>query len=820
MSRRNLAGGVVAKLCILWDQQALADHRAGRDMRNGASGRMISIGDPVTARFPARSLWIALLVIAGAILGLRSVARADDPAHFVGGEICAGCHAAEDARWKGSHHAQAMRSATAATVLGDFADAKVDHFGVETTFSRAGDKFMVRTDGPDGAPHDYEIAYTFGVYPLQQYLIAMPGGRLQALGFAWDSRPKEQGGQRWFHLYPDQALPAGDRLHWTGRDQTWNYMCADCHSTDVKKAFDLTTNTYATTWTDVDVSCESCHGPGSRHVAWAGMPVTRGTDATARADTDHKGLTNWLKATDEGRWEMNAETGIARRTEPLVSAELDTCAACHSRRRVISKDALPGAPLLDSYAPAYLEPGLYHADGQIDGEVFEYGSFVQSRMYHAGVTCSNCHEPHSLKLVADDNALCGQCHMPAKFDAAEHSHHQPGGAGALCVNCHMPAKTYMVVDRRRDHGFRVPRPDLTASIGTPNACTQCHAGQSPDWAARAIAGWYPNGRQIQAHYATALNAGRTGAANAEQQLDQLVLDASQPAIARASALLLLPGYAGVASQAAIKAAIADPSALVRSALPRALPPPLSRAAAQTIMTLLGDSVRAVRVEAARALSGIDPNTMTQDQRNAFDSAYRELIDAEMVDADRPEAHLNLGLLDLRHRAPADAEAEYLTALRLDPGFVPALANLADLDRMRGQDQQGADLLRKALVIEPKNADVRHMLGLLLIRQHNYAEAVDQLRQASELAPENMRYVYVYAVALNSTGATAEAIALLERTHRQHPTNGDILTALTTMTRDKGDFAAALRYAHELAALYPTDMRVRAMVMDLEKRQAQ
>ena len=235
-------------------------------------------------------------------------------------------------------------------------------------------------------------------------------------------------------------------------------------------------------------------------------------------------------------------------------------------------------------------------------------------------------------------------------------------------------------------------------------------------------------------------------------------------------MLLLPRYASPASEAAIKAAIVDPSALVRAAVPRALPSSPSRAVVQAVAPLLGDPIRAVRIEAARALAGIDPNTMTQDQRNAFDSAYRELVAAEMVDADRPEAHLNLGLLDLRHQQPADAEAEYRTALRLDPSFVPALANLADLDRMRGQDQQGADLLRKALAIEPKNADVRYSLGLLLVRQHNYAEALDQLRQASELAPDNARYAYVYAIALNSTGAAREAVALLERTHRQHPTD--------------------------------------------------
>jgi Tfp pilus assembly protein PilF len=525
-----------------------------------------------------------------------------------------------------------------------------------------------------------------------------------------------------------------------------------------------------------------------------------------------------LKATDEGHWEMNPATGIAKRTEPLASAESDTCAACHARRRVIAKNAAPDGKFLDSYLPALLEPGLYHADGQIDGEVFEYGSFVQSRMHHAGVTCSDCHDPHSLTLRAEGNALCGQCHLPSKFDVAEHHHHQPDSTGAQCVNCHMPTKTYMVVDRRRDHSFRVPRPDLSSSIGTPNACTQCHTDRPADWAARAIAGWYPQGRQTQSQFGTALYAGRTGAFDAERRLDELILDRSQPDIARASALLLLLRYATPASEAAIKAGIADPSALVRSAVPRALPPSPSQTVVQAVAPLLSDPVRAVRIEAARALSGGDLNTMTQDQRTAFDAAYRELVAAEMVDADRPEAHLNLGLLNLRRRAPAEAEAEYRTALRLDPGFVPALANLADLDRMRGQDQQGAELLRQALLIEPNNADVRHSLGLLLARQRNYAEALGQLRQASELAPDNVRYAYVYAIALNSTGAVPQAMALLERAHRQHPTDTDVLVALVSIARDNRDFATALRYARELAGLHPADMQLRAMVLDLEKRQ--
>jgi predicted CXXCH cytochrome family protein len=765
------------------------------------------------AAFARRAATVVLIVLASAFV--REDAYGDEPATFVGGLVCSGCHATEAERWKGSHHALAMQKPTQTTVLGDFANTQLEHFGVTTTLSRSGDKFIVGTEGPDGGPHEYEIAYTFGVYPLQQYLIAFPGGRYQALGIAWDSRPKEAGGQHWLHLYPDQRLPAGDRLHWTGRDQTWNYMCADCHSTNLQKNYNLAANTYATSWTDVDVSCEACHGPGSRHVAWAKAR----SDPPPYGAQDRIGLTASLKPTDEGRWEMNPETGIARRTAPLVSAELDGCAACHSRRKVITKEHPPSARFLDAYIPAYLEPGLYHADGQIDGEVYEYGSFLQSRMRAAGVACSDCHDPHSAKLRAEGSALCAQCHLPARFDAREHHHHDPGSAGAQCVNCHMPTKTYMAVDARRDHSIRVPRPDLSVSLGTPNACTQCHAGRTPEWAAHAVAGWFPHGRQTVPHFGTALHAGRSGAADAEQQLDKLILDRSQPAIARGSALLLLPRYSSAASQAALTAAIADPDPLVRSAAPRALTRSASQATLQAAASLLRDPVRAVRIAAARALAGTDLLSLTPELQTALVNATKELVAAELVDAERPEAHLNLGLLNTRRREPAEAEAEYRTALRLDPGFVPALVNLADLDRARGMEEQSAELLRKALSIEPNNADVQHALGLLLVRRHEYAEALDLLRQAHELVPDNARYAYVYAIALNSTGAPAEAMALLEHTYRQHPTDRDVLTALVSIARDTGDFGTALRHAREVATLDPADAQLRSLVSDLEKRQA-
>lgn len=753
-------------------------------------------------------------VIAALLFGLAlSIpVRAQENPVFVGGEVCASCHVGEAERWRTSHHAMAMQEAQSATVLGNFDNAIFTHHGSTTTFFRDGDKFMLRTEGPDNSPNSYQVTYTFGVYPLQQYLIAFPGGRYQALGIAWDSRPADQGGQRWFHLYPGEVFRPGDLLHWTGRDQTWNYQCAACHSTYVQKNYDVNTDTYATSWSDVNVACEACHGPGSRHVAWAQAHVP------GEQETD-RGLTTRLEPADPKRWRMNFETGIATRVEPPVGQEFDSCAPCHSRRKPIAESSQGApAPFIDTYLPALLEPGLYHADGQIDGEVFEYGSFIQSRMYHAGVRCSNCHEPHGLTLRAQGNTLCTQCHLPSKFDTTTHHKHTTDSPGAKCVNCHMPSKIYMVVDDRRDHSFRIPRPDLSIAIGTPNACTQCHADRSAEWAAGTIEAWFPGGRQSRSHYGVALDAGRRGSIEAERLLGGLLRDADAPAIARATALTLLPPLATLLSEPAVIAAFTDPSPLVRAAALRSVQAPTSPEIVKSALTLLSDPIRLVRIEAARAFAGIDQRTLTDAQQTDMVLASLELVAAELVDADRPESHLNLGLFDSRNGRLTEAEERYRTALRLDPKFVPALANLADLDRRRGREAEGEDYLRKALAIEPENPDIHHSLGLLMVRAKNYAEAMVELRKAQDLAPDNARYAYVYAIALNGMGARPAALDLLKRTHARHPADREVLAALISLARESGDLTSALSYAKSMAALDPANEQLRLLIRDLEKSQ--
>lgn len=743
-----------------------------------------------------------------------AASRPAGPPTFAGGAKCASCHQKEAEAFRGSDHEWAMQPATEKTVAGDFEQSRFTHRGVTSTFFRRDGKFFVRTDGPDGKPGEFEIAYTFGIRPLQQYLVPFPDGRLQALGIAWDTRPAAQGGQRWFHLYPGERLTPSDPLHWTGREQTWNFQCADCHSTDLQKNYDPGTNRYATRWAAVTVSCEACHGPGSAHIAWAEARPT----GAPRVQAGTTGLVVRL-GRPAGSWTVkDPQRGIAEWSGAArSSAEVEACARCHARRRPIVDPYPYGQPLLDTHAPALLEAGLYHADGQILAEVYEYGSFVQSRMFRAGVTCSDCHEPHALGLRADGNAVCARCHLPAKFDVPAHHRHKPGTEAARCVACHMAARTYMVADPRRDHSFQVPRPDLSVGIGTPNACGECHKDRPATWAAEKVAAWYGPTAAKRPQFATALDAGRRGLPTAEKALAALATDPDQPGIARATALSLLPEYLSAASLPAVETALGDADPLVRSAalavvetLPRDRRPPLAA-------PKLRDAVRVVRLTAARALAGAPRQTLPAGQQADLDRGLGELIASEMVNADRPEAHVNLATLYAQLGRVADAETSLRAALRLDPRFVPALVNLADLFRAQGRDADAERFLEQALRAAPDGAEALHALGLLRVHQGRRAEAVDLLRRAAVLRPEAARFAYVYAAALHSTGDGAKAIPVLEAAHRRRPADRDVLAALATFHRARGDAKAALRYAEQLAALSPDDREVQALVDALRRQ---
>jgi predicted CXXCH cytochrome family protein len=725
-----------------------------------------------------RAWALALLLACGC--GPRSE-EAPPPAaslpEYVGAARCAACHPAETAAWRGSHHERAMQAASEASVLGDFAGARYEHLGRLTTFSRRDGRFLVATEGADGAMREHEVAYTFGVEPLQQLLLRMPGGRLQALDVAWDSRPREAGGQRWFSLQPERRVPPGDPLHWTQLAYNWNSQCAECHSTNLRKGYDPARDVFETTWSDLSVACEACHGPGGEHAAWAERAAAgRGPGGPAQPR-----LANPLPRSQAGDWSFVPGEPIARLSIPRdARAELETCAPCHARRSSLREGWRAGEPLLDAFRPALLEAGLYEADGQMQDEVYVYGSFLQSRMHGAGVVCGDCHEPHALALRAEGNALCGQCHRAEVFDVPEHHHHAAGSAGAQCASCHMPARTYMGVDVRHDHSFRVPRPDLSRSLGTPNACTDCHASRPASWAADAVRRWAPGGRSGAPHYAEALAAGRRGAPDAEEVLARLASDGAQPGIARASALALLRP-AGAAGRAALEAALADPDPLVRLGAVEAAArlEPAARLAA--VAARLDDPRRAVRLAAASALADVPASLWPAAERSALAGALAEYRAAQAAQAERPEAHLNLGVLHATFGEREAARREYETALRLAPWFAPALVNLADLERDAGREPEAEALLRRALAVAPEVAEVRYALGLSLVRSARLAEALAEIEQAAELAPASPRY------------SLARALVLQEL----------------------GDRSGALRVTRDHVARWPGDPAARALLAELE-----
>lgn len=763
---------------------------------------------------------VALLIVAGSLFApVRGESEGGStgpaaPLHFVGSETCMGCHGKEGKLWRASQHAHAMAHASDATVLGDFNNASLDHFGVHSRFFKRNGKFFVETDGTDGKLTAFQVSFTFGVYPLQQYLVEFPDGRIQALPLAWDSRPKAQGGQRWFDLHPDRPIPHTNVLHWTKLNQNWNYMCAECHSTGVHKNYNAAKDSYHTTWSEISVGCEACHGQGSRHVAWAKAQQTWRWWLYGKEDP-HKGL---LALFDERRgvtWRRDPKTGNPRRSTPpaQLRKEVEACGRCHARRGQLSENWVPGHSLSDTHVIAMLTQGLYQADGQMLDEVYNYGSFKQSKMFAAGVTCSDCHDPHSAKLRFSGDQVCTQCHS-SHYESAEHTHHAGVTPAVGCPSCHMPVRTYMQIDRRRDHSFRAPRPDLSVKFGVSNACNDCHTDKTPTWAAAAIETWYGPKRVGFQHYTAAFHAAWTDQLDAGRLLEAVAADGGTPDFARASALSALADYLSNANIDLAEQGLKDPDPLVRIGaldMLQDLPPlrlwPL-------VAPLLSDPVRGVRVRAASLLAGMPTDRLTDEERSRLNKASQEFIAAQDLNADRPEARAALGNFYMRRGQTAKAETEYKAALRLSPAYAPAAVNLADLFRRLGRNEDALALLREAIQTSPQDASLHHALGLTLVRLKHTDEGLQQLRQAVELAPNDARYTYVYAIGLDSTGHRIDAITLLQKNLARHPNDRDTLIALIGYSRDQGDKAAALKYAEALAETAPDDRSVAALVKKL------
>ena len=713
---------------------------------------------------------------------------------FVGNGACASCHASQVRDWTGSHHDLAMQEASEKTVLGDFDNATFVYEGVTTSFYRKGDEYWVKTDNENGELQDYRVAYVFGVYPLQQLLLPITKGQLNALSIAWDARNASEGGQRWYHIYEDQEpVTAESPLHWTGIYHNWNSRCAECHSTNVVKGYDGARRQYTTTYDQIDVGCEACHGPGSRHVELANAGKIDRSRSSAEM-----GLALSLAA--RGQWRRAPEDDIAQRVTPLTDqTQVDNCGRCHSRRATLG-DYNYGQSLLNTHRLSTLESPLYWHDGQILDEVYVYGSFMQSKMAQAGVVCSNCHNPHSNELVAEGNAVCTQCHKSETYDAPAHHRHSVTSAGSACVECHMPSQVYMGVDARRDHSMRIPRPDISLSIGSPNACTQCHEDKSDAWAYDALQTWGVNGRFTDLSLAKARHSADRGDMRALPTLESGVSDTSQSDLMRASIIEQLGNLGSRQLPNAAAMLLRSDSPVLRASAVRALRgvEPVQRYL--MLRPFIRDRSLSVRMEVAQLLAGIPASELRAQDIADLEPLFEEYLAVQSDHLDMPSVQLQLANFWIDRGDSTKATAALEEALRLNSQLEPAIVNLVDILRRDGKNEEASALLSRSIERTPESGSLWFSQGLHLIRLGHTTEGLVSLKRAAELENEGSRHRYVYAIALNDTGSKSEAMSVLETLNASLPGQTDVLNALLSFARDSGDRQRYERYRAQLVAL--------------------
>ena len=701
-------------------------------------------------------------------------------AKFLGDDACKKCHLDEYKAWEGSHHDKAMQTATRETILAAFNGEKFTSQGITSRFYSKGKDFFVNTEGPDGKYHDYQIIYTFGLTPLQQYIVKFPNGRYQCLRTAWDTEKN-----KWFDLYPDFKVVHSEWLHWSRGGLNWNTMCADCHSTNVRKNYNAGTNGYDTKFALINVSCEACHGPGKQHV-----------DKATQLGEEYK---------VSGSMQMTANT----QPNELV----DQCARCHMRREQISEFFNFEGTMLDHYFPQLITERLYHIDGQILDEDYVYGSFVQSKMYQNNVTCTDCHNPHSLDLKFEGNTLCAQCHIPDKYDTPKHHFHQVGSESGQCINCHMTGRFYMGNDFRRDHSFRIPRPDLSLKYGTPNACIQCHEDKDDEWAWQAFK--ERHGTPDYQHFSELLAPGLSGNPDGKESLITLMNDTLQPEIAWGSAVRGFQYYMNSDDIANLMTYLNDSSPMVRAATLDVLGEIDNTDYATFLMPLLKDEKRSVRVKAFYALGALNEHQIPDSYKDAFERTKMEFFTylkatSEFAGGKAKEAnyHLKKGNLSL-------AIKNYEDALEIDNLNNIVRTSLANLYYRNRQLNEAETTFKTIIEQEPEYGPTYYSLALLLAETGRNQEAIQQLEKAIVYMPENLRIYYNLSLLYDSINEPEKAKKIILIGLKIAPTNEELLYTLAYFYSKYGEIERAKEIGAQLVQMHPNNTNYVAFLQQLQ-----
>ena len=710
----------------------------------------------------------------------------DIPPVFVKSQGCMTCHPKEYQLWKQSHHYRSMLPANGFSVLGDFNNKQFVHGNKNSRFFRVKDKYFVATEGDNGRIKNFEILFTFGFKPLQQYLIKMSDGRLQALDIAWNDEQK-----KWYSLQ-SETVNSNHWLHWTKGAYNWNSRCANCHSTDVQKKYDASSKQYKTTYSEINVACEACHGAGSNHVKWQNYVKKY---PQAKNQLEYSGFFIRLKHSESGKL-----------------GEVDRCAGCHSRSNQLVETYDPAKRFTDQYDLQLLDEQIYYPDGQILEENYVYGSFLQSKMFHKGIHCTNCHDPHSYQLKKEGNTLCTSCHQhpKEKYDTPAHTHHPVNSAGGACINCHMDGKNYMGIDYRRDHSFRIPRPDFSLSSSAPNACNQCHH-ESAQWANDQLKKWL--GRLPTTHFNETMIAINKGATL--NSISELIKDPSVPEIVRASALSRLthrnPRFASQLS----KQLLNNEQSLIRKVAVKGL---LSITSAtekiQLLMPRLSDKSAAVQFETVKALADYPDSLLPEKMRKVRAQVEKAYLDYLERNSDSPTVLTDKGVFYQKKGQWQQAKKSYLEALDIHPKYTLARYKLALLFSFLGEHDNAKRTLHKLIREDPGFSEAHYALGLLYAEEGQINKAVDSLKISIETKGTNPRAYYNLAILYQSRKENDKAQELLEKLCVLEPSE-EFLYALAFHYYQSGQKKASLTTVMKILTMNPSSKQAHLLLEQLK-----
>jgi predicted CXXCH cytochrome family protein len=619
----------------------------------------------------------------------------DGFAAYAGSESCRDCHRAEYDLWAQSHHALAERLLQPATDPAAFDPPRNFRHGNETTTVRIQNgQFQIVTLGLGSNRQPFRVERVIGHDPLLQYLTLLPGGRYQVQEASFDPKSNQ-----WFYVYGDDLRYPGEFGHWTGRGMNWNSSCAECHNTRLHKNYDATTDNYHTTMAEMAVGCEACHGPLKAHNEWQNA---------------------------------HPKTSLSDPTVSTLSPEriVGLCGSCHSRNTDLTENFNPGDSFFDHYELEILDYGeRWYPDGQIKDEDYEFESFLGSKMYQAGVTCLDCHNPHSYKNTLQGNDLCVRCHNGSypkapKIDTASHDHE----CKSDCIGCHMPVTVYMQRHPRHDHGFTIPDPLLTKELNLPNACNRCHADKSTDWALKHTEEWYgTNMNRPTGERARWIAAAEGGEAGANDKLITLLDDTNQSPYWRAVAASLLSRWATEPStQVALLAQLKNEHPLVRERVIRSLESALADTNVFASLTpMLNDPLRNVRIAAAWVLRAkVDLHCLAgQDLQRMLD-----------LEADQPTGQFEEAMLLLARRQPAEALVHLKNATAWDKLSPPFLCTQAEIQDQLGQLAEALRTLDQAEAAVSDDPHIPYVRAMILARNKRNDEATTAVKRALAIQP--------------------------------------------------------------------------------------